>query len=164
MMNSLLADSTLGAEQLRTIANALHLINTTNVLQPDLDGQIKAGQVHIDRDTEAWLFTELAQRERAQTANARKAAQNSTRVDSPYFMSGLNFEFNPFDAILEGLDLDAEDAKQAHSLLQQAEAEYNFNIFELDRGAPSLITWGATNCVLAADPGLLLWMMESGAQ
>ena len=126
MMNTLLADSSLGAEQILLVANALHLINTTNVLQPDLDGQIKAGQVSIDRDTEAWLFTELAQRERTYTANVNKtkdalaagtaangagaagsgASTGGAAAEKPYYMSGLNFDFNPFDAILEGLGLD----------------------------------------------------------
>ena len=116
-MNTLMADSTLSAEHIRIVASALHLINSTNVLQPDLDGQIRTGQVSIDRDTEAWLFTELAKRERTYTANVNKvkaAAGNPGNAvppvtESPYYMSGLKFDFNPFDAILEGLDLHADD-------------------------------------------------------
>jgi hypothetical protein len=138
LMNTLLADSTLGVEQLQLVAAALQLITASNVLQPDLDGQIRAGQVSIDRDTEAWLFTELAQRERTYTANVNKtkdviaanggapapatstsstpgaapgpaAGAATAAASKPYYMSGLNFDFNPFDAILEGLGLDADE-------------------------------------------------------
>ncbi|KAJ3053618.1 hypothetical protein HK102_011676, partial [Quaeritorhiza haematococci] len=58
----LMASPYVSAEHLKTLDMIMGCLNSPNLLAPDLDQQVKRGQVEVDDEQEKWLFSEIARR------------------------------------------------------------------------------------------------------
>ncbi|TPX36248.1 hypothetical protein SmJEL517_g01444 [Synchytrium microbalum] len=61
LLRSLSADATLQPTQIATLSQVLQLLGSSNLLTPDLEGQVND---FADNEQEAWLFSEIAQRKK----------------------------------------------------------------------------------------------------
>ncbi|KAJ3050263.1 cAMP-specific 3',5'-cyclic phosphodiesterase 4D [Rhizophlyctis rosea] len=58
----LMASPYVSAEHLKTMDMVMGCLNSPNLMAPDLDQQVKRGQVEVDDEQEKWLFSEIARR------------------------------------------------------------------------------------------------------
>ncbi|KAI8822965.1 uncharacterized protein EV422DRAFT_386421 [Fimicolochytrium jonesii] len=61
-LRALMGNPSLDAEHLKSLTMIMSCLSVPNLFAPDLDQQVKRGQVEVDDEQEKWLFTQLARR------------------------------------------------------------------------------------------------------
>ncbi|KAJ3288895.1 High affinity cAMP-specific 3',5'-cyclic phosphodiesterase 7A [Borealophlyctis nickersoniae] len=75
ILRSLMADPALGAPHLMALAQVMQLLNSSNLLTPDLENQLEL----LDNEQEAWLFSEIAPRRKGRGRMGNTLSNNRRR-------------------------------------------------------------------------------------
>ncbi|KAJ3326578.1 High affinity cAMP-specific 3',5'-cyclic phosphodiesterase 7A [Blyttiomyces sp. JEL0837] len=93
-VRSLLMDATVKRDHKAVLDLVMACLSSPNLLTPDLDLQLREGQVHMDDEQEKWLFNEIARRKSTSTdpADLRKQA-----MIIPSSLDDVEVEFDAAD-------------------------------------------------------------------
>ncbi|KND00117.1 uncharacterized protein SPPG_04459 [Spizellomyces punctatus DAOM BR117] len=132
-LRCLMASPSVGAEDLKTLNMIMACLNAPNLLAPDLDQQVKRGQVEVDAEQEKWLFTQLAQRKNFSGDNTSESS-GSVPKRPPHWVfdnteSGGAPGSSPPSPSFVPVNVEDFYTDRTVSLLVRAN-EYNFPIFD----------------------------------
>ncbi|KAJ3294990.1 hypothetical protein HDU79_010064 [Rhizoclosmatium sp. JEL0117] len=167
-IRGMMADPLMDEVHLGVLELVMACLSSPNLLTPDLDVQVKEGNVAIDDEQEKWLFNEVATR-RASRDPSEAGLEQLSQFESFKFppddvasvhdvvlggrRRGSNASVHTPTAFISAENLDAIFSPQARGLLYRV-PEFNFPIFEFTKatdGHPLL----ALGHHLIKDSGLL---------
>jgi len=74
LVKSILADPSLQRDHINSLANLLALLRSNDLMTPDIEKQVEGGWVDLDKEQEAWLFSNLYRNRQASKPGVVKRA------------------------------------------------------------------------------------------
>ncbi|KAI9346030.1 hypothetical protein DFJ73DRAFT_761398 [Zopfochytrium polystomum] len=95
-VRSLLLDASLQPDHKNVLDVVMACLSSPNLLTPDLDVQLREGQVAIDDEQEKWLFKEIAKRSSKDPADAgqQQVLPDRSDLDEEFVTIDLDFKVN----------------------------------------------------------------------